>query len=317
MAQMPRGEPRTVPDPAGEKVDAMLRQERLRKQRAEAALAKPPPSGNLPAFSSFGHVDSIRRISRQSSTITIGNRTYREIDNGRANVLVPVDPLFTPAERAAQREGVVRALFMAGHPFGTVAYGAASIAGAPQRTRDAALLAGGLVDDVAVGGVSRARTVRSRPVSPGNQGPPLKRDRIRFGGLAMDQPATYVGGTATADMLGAGTRPDRRIKPPGWRGNGTLFNEARGHLSAAQLGGPGHDARNLVTLTQNRTNSSDMKRFENAIARNVRNGEVVEYLTMPLYTQGVLPPSAILMTAYGSRSGPSARIIHNPAGRPR
>ena len=42
MAQMPRGEPRSVPDPAGEQYDEMIRQERLKRQRAEAVAAQPP-----------------------------------------------------------------------------------------------------------------------------------------------------------------------------------------------------------------------------------------------------------------------------------
>jgi len=39
MAQMPRGEPRSVPDPYGELYDEMLRRERQKKQLAEAKFA--------------------------------------------------------------------------------------------------------------------------------------------------------------------------------------------------------------------------------------------------------------------------------------
>ena len=42
MAQMPRGEPRSVPDAAGEQYDEMIRRERLKRERAEAAAPKPP-----------------------------------------------------------------------------------------------------------------------------------------------------------------------------------------------------------------------------------------------------------------------------------
>ena len=48
-----------------------------------------------------------------------------------------------------------------------------------------------------------------------------------------------------------------------------------------------------------------------------RTGEVVEYSATSLYDRGVLPPSRILLTAFGSRSGPSARIVENPAGKRR
>ena len=42
MARMPQGQPRPVPDPDGDRYDEMLRQERLRRARAEAAEAGPP-----------------------------------------------------------------------------------------------------------------------------------------------------------------------------------------------------------------------------------------------------------------------------------
>ena len=44
MAQMPRGEPRSVPDPAGDQYDEMIRRERLKRQRTEAAATKPSAS---------------------------------------------------------------------------------------------------------------------------------------------------------------------------------------------------------------------------------------------------------------------------------
>jgi hypothetical protein len=49
MARMPQGQPRPVPDPDGDRYDEMLRQERLRRARAEAAEARsPPPSVGHP-----------------------------------------------------------------------------------------------------------------------------------------------------------------------------------------------------------------------------------------------------------------------------
>jgi hypothetical protein len=39
---MPRGEPRSVPDPAGDQYDERGGPERLKRQRAEAATTKPP-----------------------------------------------------------------------------------------------------------------------------------------------------------------------------------------------------------------------------------------------------------------------------------
>jgi len=48
MARMPLGQPRSVPDPEGEAYDEMLRQERLKRDRAEQA-----PGGR--SQSSVGH----------------------------------------------------------------------------------------------------------------------------------------------------------------------------------------------------------------------------------------------------------------------
>jgi hypothetical protein len=180
----------------------------------------------------------------------------------------------------------------------------------PLSARSGALDTARLVPDM-------SETLDALRRAPRLQGLKFDRGPIWFGGNTRNKPATYVSGTATAGLLGTGSKADRKIKPPGWSGNGRVHNEARGHLAAAQYGGPGEDPRNLVTLTQNPTNSSHMKRFENSIARMARGGEVVEYLTMPLYTAGNVAPSSILMSAYGSRSGPSARLIHNPAGRRR
>ena len=107
------------------------------------------------------------------------------------------------------------------------------------------------------------------------------------------------------------------MKPPGWQGDGNLYNEARAHLLAKSLGGPGGlDKRNFVTLTNRGANSPQMSGFERGIAKRVDAGEVIEFHAQPLYNDGVLPPSAILLTAHGSRGGaPSARLIRNPAGQ--
>jgi len=117
-------------------------------------------------------------------------------------------------------------------------------------------------------------------------------------------------------MLGTGARASRRLAPPGWQGNGNRYNEARGHLLAKSLGGAGGlESRNFVTLTQKGANSPQMQAFEQAVARKLHAGEVVDYSVTPLYDDGVLQPSLIVMTAHGSGSGPSARLVRNPIGR--
>jgi hypothetical protein len=259
---------------------------------------------SFPSFSPFAGPDAVRNAPRDNNTISIGGQMYRAVDTGRAIKLVPFDPLYTPAERAAQAEGVVRALFMAEHPLSTVAYGA--LGNAPQRTRDAVLFAGGVAEGAMRGG---ARTPRLRPQSPLIK---ALREPIRIGELNAKGQATGVAASVTRAMLGTGTRANQGIRPPGF-----VAGDSRGHLQANQLGGSGDDDRNLVTLTQNPANSPRMSTFEDAVKRRVRAGEAIEYVVKPLYRDGLLPPSAILMTATGPRHPPVARLVRNPAGHRR
>lgn len=260
----------------------------------------------------------LNRPSRLSPTVVIGGRRYREFDNGIANVLVPVrDPLVSPTDVAERRRGAARATFMAGHPLGSTAYAIATLANAAPRTRDAVLVAGGAADTAMLGAALRIAPVRGAP--PPRQelaAPTSRRPDVRYGELSTNGQATGVSATLTAPLR-AGTAADRRLTPPGWQGNGRLHNEARGHLYGKQLGGLGDTMRNIVTQTHNGANTPQMRDFENSVARRVRAGEVVEYFAKPFYGQDALPPSAILLTAHGSRGAPAARFVHNPAGRRR
>ena len=276
----------------------MIREDRRREQGAKT----------FPAFSPYGGIDAVRNAPRQSSTMLIGRPMYPPVDNGRAIKLVPIDPLYTPAERAAQRDGVVRALFMADHSLGTMAYAAAAMMGASQKTRDAALLGGGLADEAAIGARSPG-AVRLRQPTPKIKSP---REPVRQGELNEQGQPSGFNASMTRGMLAGGTRPKRSIRPPGFEAG-----DSRGHVRAKQLGGLGEDDRNLMTLTQFPTNSPQMSTFENAVKRRVLAGEAVEYMVKPLYREGSLPPSTILLTATGPRHPPAARVIRNPAGHRR
>lgn len=103
MAEMPRQKARSVLDPIGDRVEAFHRQERLRREQAEDAAAL-ERSQRLAAFQyPFERRSaSFDFTSPSEPTVNVGNQRYRELDNGRANVLVPVDdPLVTPAIKAA------------------------------------------------------------------------------------------------------------------------------------------------------------------------------------------------------------------------
>jgi len=258
---------------------------------------------------------------RQGATlrqnVVIGGQTYREMDNGRATVLVPVnDPLRPPELFAQQRQAVVNSLFMAQNPIAGGAYGVASMLGASPRTRENAMMAGAAAD-AALSIVTPGGTFR-RP-TPAKQGqvaaPSWRRPNFRPSELNADKQARRVEATAIAEMLGTGTKARQRIRPPGFEGEDA--GHARGHLFPKELGGPGNDPRNLVTLTQRPTNDPHMSSFDKVVAQKVRAGEVVEYSSTPLYTPGVKPPAAILMTAIGSNGTRMARLVSNPAGRPR
>lgn len=106
------------------------------------------------------------------------------------------------------------------------------------------------------------------------------------------------------------------IWPPGWRGNGRLFNEARGHLLARKLGGPGsgeNGYRNLVTLTQNPVNTPVMRGLEKEVYNAVAKGENVQYSVVPVY-EGTNPvPTRLDISAHGDRGFSLRRSLENPA----
>ena len=210
MAQMPRGGPRSVPDPAGEKYDAMNRRVRMKRERAEAAAARSPLSFDTTPFAPSDTLDAIRYAPRSDSTVTVGGRTYREIDNGRANVLVPVgDPLHSAAERAEQRRNIERASFMASHPLAGAAYGIASLFNASPRVRDGALAAGGVLDAAMLGAALRGVPIRSPLTPPRKQPlpPTLQRPAVRYGDVNEHGQATGVNATLTSPLPRTGT-PD-------------------------------------------------------------------------------------------------------------
>lgn len=312
MAQMPRGEPRSVPDPEGEQYDEMLRRVRLNRERAEAAAAKPTALLGAEYLSPFSSRLDFSRPGR-SPVVTVDGR---QVDTGC--VVGGAAPL-SQAELAEQRGAIERANYMASNPLAGAAYGLAALVGGSQEARDRAMMVGGAADAVMMGAAPLGAAIRGRPRPPQAQVDlkPRLRDQIRAREASSIGQAMGVDATITPPMLGAGTRANRRLKPPGWQGDGTIFNEARGHLLAKGLGGTGGKMWNLVTLTQHGANSPQMRNFEQGIAARVRGGEVIEYGVKPLYTDKILPPAALLLTATGSQGAPSARIINNPAGRAR
>ncbi|MFF4708841.1 DUF6531 domain-containing protein [Streptomyces sp. NPDC001288] len=138
---------------------------------------------------------------------------------------------------------------------------------------------------------------------------------VRFGKLDdLDRP-TGIYAALRKEMLNTGSEAGT-TRTPGWRGDGTAFNEARGHLLANILGGPGkgpYARQNLVTLTQNPVNTPVMKAIEAKVYKAVDKGEIVQYSVKPVY-EGTNPiPIRLEISAHGNRGFSLHEPLENPA----
>ena len=292
---------------------------RIQAQQSQAAGT--PPLGDaweLGTLSPLGSpIDNLRQTRPQlSNTVTLNGRTYREIDNGKAGVLVPIQESgASQVARTQQRRAIERVQIMANSPLAGAAYALTSLASAPQQARDRALAMGATADTIIGSNVPRTPRLR-QPTAPSQPVPVVPLDgSIRLRELNSKGQAQGVNASIGATMLRTGTKARRSIEPPGWQGDGDLYNEGRAHLLARQLGGSGSDRRNIVTMTQHPTNDKDMAAFEHRVARNIQKGDIVEYSATPLYGRDSLPPKFVLMTAHGTQSGFSGRLVRNPAGQ--
>jgi hypothetical protein len=138
---------------------------------------------------------------------------------------------------------------------------------------------------------------------------------IEYGALdALGRPSG-VTATITQDMLGTGTAANPSIIPPGWSGNGVIFNEARAHLLGRQLGGSGNRIENIVTLQHNPANSPVMRGFENQVRNAVEGGQIVHYSAIPVYNGTNLAPRGVTLSGRGSGGFAVDVTILNPPGR--
>jgi DNA/RNA non-specific endonuclease len=82
----------------------------------------------------------------------------------------------------------------------------------------------------------------------------------------------------TSTTMTGGSGPDQDINPPGWWSGDCPTHHQRGHLIGNNLGGPGDEAKNLVTLTAG-TNHPFMYEFEDCVRRCVlaNPGKVYTY----------------------------------------
>jgi hypothetical protein len=164
--------------------------------------------------------------------------------------------------------------------------------------------------------------VRFPPAAPNSSGERL-RQRLAVNLDLRHKCSCFVHGqasgasaTVTRSTLGTGQKANQGVDPPEWLGNGNLYRQDRGHPIARQLGGSARTNQEMVTLDQ-RINRAAMARFEREIARRARGGEVVEYWVNPLYGADRLAPTALALSAAGTRGEFSARVISNPKSRGR
>ncbi|WP_328725465.1 LamG-like jellyroll fold domain-containing protein [Streptomyces sp. NBC_00259] len=138
---------------------------------------------------------------------------------------------------------------------------------------------------------------------------------VRYHGLDDLGRPQGIDAQITKSKLDTGTEAGSRWTP-GWRGNGDLFNEARGHLLARTLGGPGKGRLskwNLVTLTQNPSNLKQYAEFESKVYKAVDAGETVQYSVKPEY-HGTNPiPVRLNISAVGNRGFSLSGSVDNPA----
>jgi hypothetical protein len=160
---------------------------------------------------------------------------------------------------------------------------------------------------------STAEPVWVHNYTDGGEGAGSTTGSIDYGKLDELGRPTGIKATITRDMIDTGTHADVDIEPPGWRGDGIKYNEARGHLLARQLGGSGDIAENLVTIEQHGANTPTMRNYETAVRRAVENGEVVRYSVTPVYNGNALIPHEIVISARGSNGFRLDVRIHNPA----
>ncbi|MFH9179240.1 DUF6531 domain-containing protein [Streptomyces albogriseolus] len=148
-------------------------------------------------------------------------------------------------------------------------------------------------------------------------------DRYAWGGSVRYKATDHLGrptGVSACirkEMVIAQGTEAGKMWTKGWRGHGTLFNEARGHLLANTLGGAGkgpNAPHNLVTLTQNPTNHPHMyEMFEKPIADAAMKDEIIQYSVTPIY-EGVNPiPIRLEFEAFGNKGFSLSGFLDNPA----
>lgn len=258
--------------------------------------------------------DFSRQPTSATAAVKIGRQWFRQLDNGRANVLVPAaDPWVSPAVLAARRAAIERASYIARSPLAGVGYSSATLAGASPRTREMAMVLGGAIDSALLAASPLGAAAR-RPAPAPTISPPMRtahRAPIRFGPTNAIGQASYGSATVAKPMLGTGRKPKRGLTLPGLLDSAKMD---RGHLIAEAFGGTANSPRQAVALHPY-VNRGAMSTFEKSVTARARAGEVLEYFAQPLYGPKALWPSAVVLSAQGSRGVMTSKVLQNRDGR--
>ncbi|MHC3815411.1 MULTISPECIES: RHS repeat-associated core domain-containing protein [unclassified Streptomyces] len=120
--------------------------------------------------------------------------------------------------------------------------------------------------------------------------------------------------TVTRDMLDEGTDARQALHPPGFLGG--VHNQARGHMLANRLGGSGDTLDNLFTITQNPTNTPDMRGYEDVVYQAVKKDGVATYNVYLEYSddQKDSVPKYIQLEAFDKKGNLIVdKFLDNPA----
>lgn len=176
------------------------------------------------------------------------------------------------------------------------------------------MVTGGVANTALTAGAPFGARARAQMQAPATQ-PPLRaipRPAIRYGQANASGQASYGSATITKPMIRTGQTPKKGLILPGL----SPATPDRGHLIANVLGGAAKSPQEAVALST-KANRGQMNSFENAVKARVLAGEIVEYFVQPLYRAMGGAPSAVILSAQGSRGGFTPRVVQNSGGRRR
>ncbi|WP_033440221.1 DNA/RNA non-specific endonuclease [Saccharothrix sp. NRRL B-16314] len=118
---------------------------------------------------------------------------------------------------------------------------------------------------------------------------------VDYGEVLDDGRRTGVVAIITLADLGTGSKPSRRIIPPGFAKN--TPGHTRGHLLPKSLGGDGRVSANIVR-TSSKVDNGAMAAFGDSIATHVGNGNTVLFQAAPRYLPGANVPYRVDINAF-------------------